>query len=558
MKHIFTLFTIVLLLAGCTKKLDLYPLDSISQATFWKSASEFKLAANNLYNSLSQYQLTGDLESDIAYDVDNAISSGTYVVNETDDHWNTPYYYIRRCNTIITAAENSTVSKDADVIRFAAEAKFFRAWNYWMLFRLYGGVPIIKEALDINSEVLYSVRATRKETVDFILQDLAAAAENLPLKSALSTADVGRITKGTAFALKSRIALFEGTWNKYRGSAAVNEYLDMAIESANNVINSSQYSLYSGSGADSYRYLFIEKGDDSPESILDDRYEVNVRGQGMAWTVLQGYLATKKLTDMYLCNDGLPITKSPLFKGYNTRISEFQNRDARMTMTLLIPGTLAEWKLFPDKIESWPFFPQRNSNTGYITNKYRSEDRYGNTTQQQEHDFDTHIIRYAEVLLSFAEATFEKNGSISDADLNKSINVIRNRVGMIPLSNAFVTSNGLDMKQEIRRERTIELALEGYRYDDLRRWKTAEIEIPQAIRGIKIVGSQWGTDQIIVSGIDKNPYSKATYQNSADANGFLIVEPTQGRNFDPAKHYLRPIPTKEILINSKLEQNPGW
>ena len=558
MKHIFILFTIVLLLAGCTKKLDLYPLDSISQATFWKSASEFKLAANNLYNSLSQYQLTGDLESDIAYDVDNAISSGTYVVNETDDNWNTPYYYIRRCNTIIASAENSAVSTDAEVIRFVAEAKFFRAWNYWMLFRLYGGVPIIKEALDINSELLYNARATRKETVDFILQDLSDAAENLPLKSALSSADVGRIAKGTAFALKSRIALFEGTWNKYRGSSDVNVYLDQAIESASNVINSNQYSLYSGSGADSYRYLFIEKGDDSPESILDDRYEVNVRGQGMSWTVLQGYLATKKLADMYLCNDGLPISKSPLFKGYDTRISEFQNRDSRMIMTLLIPGSLAEWKLFPDKIDSWPFFPQRNSNTGYITNKYRSEDRYGNTTQQQQHGFDTHIIRYAEVLLSFAEATYEKNGSISDADLNKSINIIRNRVGMIPLSNAFVTSNGLDMKQEIRRERTIELALEGYRYDDLRRWKTAEIEMPQAIRGIKIVGSQWGTDQIILSDIDKNPYSKAAYQSNADPSGFLIVEPAEGRNFDPAKHYLRPIPTKEILINNKLEQNPNW
>lgn len=558
MKHIFILFTIVLLLAGCTKKLDLYPLDSISQATFWKSASEFKLAANNLYNSLSQYQLTGDLESDIAYDVDNAISSGTYVVNETDDNWNTPYYYIRRCNTIIASAENSAVSTDAEVIRFVAEAKFFRAWNYWMLFRLYGGVPIIKEALDINSELLYNARATRKETVDFILQDLSDAAENLPLKSALSSADVGRIAKGTAFALKSRIALFEGTWNKYRGSSDVNVYLDQAIESASNVINSTQYSLYSGSGADSYRYLFIEKGDDSPESILDDRYEVNVRGQGMSWTVLQGYLATKKLADMYLCNDGLPISKSPLFKGYDTRISEFQNRDSRMIMTFLIPGSLAEWKLFPDKIDSWPFFPQRNSNTGYITNKYRSEDRYGNTTQQQQHGFDTHIIRYAEVLLSFAEATYEKNGSISDADLNKSINIIRNRVGMIPLSNAFVASNGLDMKQEIRRERTIELALEGYRYDDLRRWKTAEIEMPQAIRGIKIVGSQWGTDQIILSDIDKNPYSKAAYQSNADPSGFLIVEPAEGRNFDPAKHYLRPIPTKEILINNKLEQNPNW
>lgn len=559
MKRRLALFClIVLLLVGCSKKLDLYPLDSISEATFWKSASEFKLAANNLYNSLSQHQLASDLESDIAYNVNNAISNGTYVVTETDGRWTTPYIYIRRCNIIITSAGNSTVAKDADVIRSVAEAKFFRAWNYWMLFRLYGGVPIIKEVPDIDSEVLYNARASRMETVDFILQDLTDAVDNLPLKSALSSADVGRITKGTAVALKARIALFEGTWGKYRGATDVNGYLDMAIESSNNVINSNQYSLYNGSGTDSYRYLFIEQGDDSPESILDDRYEVNLRGQGMAWTVLGGYLATKKLADMYLCGDGLPITQSQLFEGYDTRTSEYQNRDPRMTMTLLIPGSSVAWKLFPDPIESWPFFPQRNGNTGYITNKFRSENEFGNKTQPQEHGFDTHIIRYAEVLLSFAEATFEKNGNISDADLNKSINIIRNRVGMIPITNAFVTSNGLDMKEEIRRERTIELALEGYRYDDLRRWKTAEIEIPQAIRGIKIVGSQWGTDPIIVSGVDKNQYSQEAFQSRADANGFIIAEPAEGRNFDPAKHYLRPLPTKEIMINEKLEQNPKW
>lgn len=561
MKRIYLYICLVaVLLTGCTKSLDLHPLDTISDATFWKSAADFKLAANNLYNSLSQYQLTGDLESDIAYSVNNPVSNGTYTLTETNSDWTNSYYYIRNCNKIIQIAEQSTLAKDAEVLRyFVAEAKFFRAWNYWILFRLYGGVPIIKDVPDINSEVLYKERASRKETVDFILQDLTDASGNLPLKSALSSIDVGRITKGTSLALKARIALFEGTWGKYRSSNDFNGYLDMAIESSNDIINSAQYSLYSGSGTDSYRNLFIEPGDDSPECILDDRYEVNVRGQGMPKALLEGrYLATKKLADMYLCSDGLPINQSSLFQGYNSRTSEYQSRDPRMGMTLLIPGTLAEWKLFPDKIESWPFFPQRNGNTGYTTNKFRSENVWGNSASSQDHGYDTHIIRYAEVMLIFAEATFEKNNTISDADLNKSINVMRSRVGMVSLTNAFVSSNGLDMKLEIRRERTIELALEGFRYDDLRRWKTAEIEMPQAIKGIKIVGTQWGTDPIIVSGIDKNPYLSADYQIKADANGILIAEPATARHFDPAKHYLRPLPTKEILINDKLEQNPEW
>jgi starch-binding outer membrane protein, SusD/RagB family len=560
MKKILTiLYLITILLAGCTKGLDLYPLDSISDATFWESASEFKLAANNLYFSLSQHNFRGDLESDIAYSFGNEVSNGTYVVSETDNKWNNPYSYIRRCNKIISEAENSSISNDQEVMKYAAEAWFFRAWNYWMLFRLYGGVPLIKEVPDIDSEALYNARASRKETVDFILQDLTDATLNLPLKSDLSSEDIGRITKGAALALKGRVALFEGTWKKYRGESDVNDYFDIAVESSNTIINSGEYSLYKGSGDESYRYLFIEEGDDSPESILDDRYEVNVRGQSLMNSGFGGeYIPTKKLADMYLCSDGLPISKSPLFEGYETRTSEYQDRDPRMGMTMVVPGSVVVWHLFPDPIESWPFFPPRNGNTGYMTNKYRSEDEFGNTTQQNQFGFDSRVIRYAEVLLTFAEATFERNGNISDADLNKSINVLRERVGMAPLTNDFVSSNGLDMKEEIRRERIVELALEGYRYDDLRRWKTAETELPNTIRGIKIVGTEWGTEPIIVSGVDKNLYTKPEYQNRTDEDGFLIAEPAEDRYFDPEKHYLRPLPTKEININDNLEQNPGW
>lgn len=263
---------------------------------------------------------------------------------------------------------------------------------------------------------------------------------------------------------------------------------------------------------------------------------------------------------MYLCSDGLANNQSPLFQGYNTTTSEFQNRDPRMTMTMIVPGTKTVRVFYATTpVENWPFSPQRDANTGYITYKYLSEDVYSNglIDDGNSHSFDNHIIRYAEVLLIYAEATFERNGTISDADLNKSINVIRQRVNMPALTNAFVTANGLDMKQEIRRERTIELALEGFRYDDLRRWKTAEIEMKEDIKGIKIVGSTW-TDPIIVDGVNRNPYADAFWQSRTDANGFIVTESGTGRNFDPDKHYLRPLPTREIAINNKLQQNPGW
>ncbi|HRN57952.1 MAG TPA: RagB/SusD family nutrient uptake outer membrane protein, partial [Agriterribacter sp.] len=147
---------------------------------------------------------------------------------------------------------------------------------------------------------------------------------------------------------------------------------------------------------------------------------------------------------------------------------------------------------YPEPVESWPFYPQRNANTGYTTFKFLSEDPVSNASPfTLGYDYDRHILRYGEVLLIYAEASFEKNGAISDEELNKSINLIRQRAGMIELTNGFVTANGLNMREEIRRERTIELALEGFRYDDLRRWKTAEYEIPADVKGIKIVGTPW-------------------------------------------------------------------
>jgi hypothetical protein len=166
-------------------------------------------------------------------------------------------------------------------------------------------------------------------------------------------------------------------------------------------------------------------------------------------------------------------------------------------------------------------------------------------------DFDKHIIRYAEVLLIYAEAEFELNGSISDADLDLSINKLRDRVGMPHLTNAFVAAHNLDMRTEIRRERTVELALEGFRYDDLRRWKTAETELAEDIKGIKIKGSTWQ---------DYPLYSSQDWQSRTDANGFLISE--TGRKFDPTKNYLQPLPTQEINLyqsaGHNLQQNPEW
>ncbi len=544
-------------LCGCLQGLDLVPQNAISDATYWNTVDEFKTGANNLYISLPGFSYF-DVDSDIAFNTPNNIRNSTSLVPYTDGNWNTPYANIRNCNNILEKAKNSDLGEPINV--YVAEALFFRAYNYWRLFRLYGGVPLIKKTLDIASPELYQKRNSRKETIDFIIQDLQEAIQRgLPLESNIPDADKGRISEGAAYALMARVALFEGTWAKYRGRTDANEYLDIAIGAADKVIQSKQYFLFKGKAADSYRYLFIDEGDNCSECILDRRYEYNVVPHDYPTRYqADGLLPTKKLADMYLCSDGLPIDKSSLFKGYDKIDSEFQNRDPRMSMTMMMPGKLAYHPGNLSPVINWPYSPQRNANTGYILFKYMSENPLSlmeGMNSTKGYGYDRHEIRYAEVLLIYAEATYERYDDISNEVLNQTINLLRERAGLkTALTKEFVSANNLDMRDEIRRERTVELALEGYRWDDLRRWKIAEKELVQEVKGIKITGD-WARQDVAAGNI----YYSADWQNKADSDGFLLVESASNRNgFDPEKHYLKPIPAKEIQMNRNLEQNPNW
>lgn len=550
------------ILCGCQESLDLSPLDSISDAIFWNTPEDFEKGANALYASMSGYQMY-DVDADIVFQHGNNVSNSTLTTPDTDNsNYNNVYTRIRNCNNIMEKVAVSPIANEVRV--YAAEAKFFRAYNYWALYRLYGGVILIDKKLDVDSPELYSSRSTPQETVDFILKDLKEAIPDLPEESEISLQKKGRITKGAARAFMARIALFEGTWRKYWNGSNANDYLDMAIENANAVINSGQYALYTGSGAFSYQKFWDEPGNNSSECILDRRYERLVAQHPFPSYMQQdGYLPTKQLADMYLCMDGLSIDRSDLFQGYETFTSEFENRDPRMSQTIMIPGTMAYHAGQAGLYEHWPFFPDRNYNTGYIIFKYKNQNPdYQMAPYNEQQNTHFHHIRYAEVLLTLAEALYEKNGSISDADLDRTINLIRQRAGLTtPLSNGFVSEHGLNMRDEIRRERTVELALEGYRRDDLRRWKTAETVLVQAIRGIKIVGTEWGVKPIYYNNgeEDINNYRRDEWQNRADADGFIVSETATFRSgFDPNKHYFRPLPAREINLNPNLQQNPGW
>ena len=259
-----------------------------------------------------------------------------------------------------------------------------------------------------------------------------------------------------------------------------------------------------------------------------------VRTSNYSAIVNQGnYSITRSLVDAYLSIDGLPIEKSGLYQGQQDASSEFVDRDPRLNGLVIKKGDAYGF--------GTPYVPGLIAPTGYHITKYYDVNV---AAKNLISTIDLMIIRYAEVLLNYAEATYELSDAISDADLDLSINLLRDRVGMPHLTGALVSANALDMREEIRRERRVELAMEGFRYDDLLRWKTAEIELPKDVLGVKLFPAEYpGVDPAAVN---------------VTADGFVIVEPASKRSFDPAKHYLWPIPVSQIALNPNLQQNPNW
>lgn len=545
---------LLLLISGCNDYLDLQPQSEITNVTFWKTANDFKLAANWFYNSALDGPNYNDNWSDIAFGMESdAISSGTYVAPETDGTWDGAYTSIRNANKLIEQGENSSIKND--LLPYLGEGYFFRAYSYFRLLKNYGGVPLIDKVLVPDDPEVFSSRASREDIVNFIISDLDKAISDLNLKSSTET---GRICKEAAKAFKARVCLFEGTWRKFHQSGDANTLLDLAVSESKSVIDSKSYSVYNAKGKDSYRYLFIDNtSTNNPESILAKHYRININYDTWMYGVSWGSMnPTKEIADMYLCEDGLPIDKSPLFMEYDLCRSEFRNRDSRMEQSLIIPAILIKRPQFDSPSPQWPGVGNnRNINSGYMLYKFISEISALGSTDDSNYDYN--LMRYAEVLLIYAEAKFEKNGSISDDDLNISVNALRDRVEMAHLTNALVQISGLDMRTEIRRERTVELAFEGFHWDDLRRWKTAETELPKSVLSIKVTGTQWDSPEVTIDG-----YSTpgVFYNLPADQleNGYKVLQSGAQRSFDPDKNYLLPLPTKQISLNPALEQNPNW
>lgn len=547
MKRFNIISALCLTVSFASCDLNLEPMDQISDASFWTKSEDFKLATNNLYWGLEDAFQFADNTSDLAYGKGaDDISNGSYIAPVSDPEWDKPWEQIHNANYILERAKASGLS-ETEIGRWVGETLFFRAYNYWKLMKKFGGVPKIEIALNTESPELYSERTTQKEIVDFILNDLEQAIPAMPKQSEIPVAEMGRTTQGAALLLKARVALYQGTWEKYHNGSDADKYLSIAIDASKALINSNEYALYKGMGDDSYKYLFILQGDDSKEVILAKRYyRLRLTHNWTRELMLNAMTPTKSMADMYLSNDGLPIEKSDKFQGYQTMTSEFENRDPRMAMTFIVPGS----KVFIEGgvwSEQNPGFLGSNAtHTGYMLRKFMDETEDA-LNKIGEYDFKE--FRYGEGLLILAEALYEKNNQITDAELDLTINELRKRVNMPALTNQFVTENGLDMQNEIRRERTVELAFEGYRRDDLRRWGIADDVLPKALKGVKFVGSEFE---------QKYPELIVGQNLQVDENGFILTENANSRKFE-SKHWLSPIPLKQVqLSKGTLKQNPGW
>lgn len=537
------LYIVFILIAGvsCQDELDLTPETQISDANFWNSTSDLEKAANYLYSYLPVIYDANDNMGVFSYSNNgaNSVSDGTRITPATDGSWNGNYRLIRACNNILEKAEG--ISGDEETInKYLAEAKFFRAWAYADLLKKFGGVPLITQTLASNSEELFAPRSDRETILELVYSDLDFAASKLTMPGAQSSAEYGRITSTAALALKSRIALFEGTRAKFHNYGNPDAHLQLAVNAAQEIIAGGEHQLfiYPDEPELSYRKQFHDVGDgrSNPEAILVRLYAQNASNNLAAHRMTesrlnQGYMVpTRQLADLYLYIDGLPMSQSSLAKPQENSLTQFEDRDPRIAMTIFSKNEFYSTGTY--------YQPGFNfSPTGYKFCKYFDPTHFS----PPDTWVDYQIIRYAEVLLNYAEAKFELNGSIDDTDLDMTINLIRSRAGMPALTNEFVEANGLDMQTEIRRERSVELANEGFNYWDLIRWKTAELELPQTIYGARYFLEEYGETA-----------------NRLDENNFVIVQSESDRFFDPAKDYLWPLPLQEIGLNPALEQNPNW
>ena len=540
----------MMLLTSC--ELDRLPETTLADNTFWQSETDLRGACNKLYVDLPGFDHDRRAD-DIIGTASNGTSSGNWSLPSTAGDWTNPYNRIGVCNNIITKGAEAPLS-DAQKNRWLAEAYFFRAFHFFDLVKKYGDVPLILKAFDSTSDPdIKMARTPREEVILQCYSDLKFAEEWLPEINAVSSdADWGRVSKSAARALMMRIGLYEGTFVKYHGLASDSKaHLKVAVDAAERIIKSGKHALYPD-----YQKLFYFDGEgrQNKENVFVKVYGPNGAGatimHGNSRQLENGVSVTRQTIDQYLYTDGLPREKSVLAMVPEIHYNDiFENRDPRLAMTIYHKDEEAY------KGGYTPFSNQHGN--GYGIKKGFMLDEW--TTNSKE-TVDKMIIRYAEVLLSYAEALFELNGSITDQQLDMTVNAIRARSGFqAKLTNDFAKQNGLSILDEIRRERLVEFIDEGLRYNDIIRWKIAEKVLPVTMLGLKYNEDDTSAQREDLQSRLTTEGGMYKGQKVCDQADIYVIEEAGTRSFNPARDYYYPIPTYEIATSEgSVVQNPGW
>lgn len=600
MKKITSYIIIGMLLAGASCKkglLDRYPQDAIAPDLFFKTESDLALYINGLLKLPDTGEYFGDQSSDNTattgpIEIKNMMV-GTPSSQTITAGWD--WDRLRNINYFLDNYDKAAVGQEVKD-HYAGLARYYRAIFYYDKVSRFSDVPWYGNTLNPGDSALYKPRDPRTLVVDNIMADLLFASQHINEKVPTGTPNLW-----AAKMLYARIALYEGTFRKYHPElqleSTASRFLDSARVQAQDIMNSGKFSIYNTHQPDQdYATLFSSQDLlRNPEVILACPYDYtkdpSYSNSNINSTVFGDYeqSPSRDLVQTYLMKDGKRFTDIP---GYDKFLytQEFQNRDPRMKQTLAAPG-------FKRASDLAPYIQRLNKNfTGY----HQVKGYINSTDNVIAGSVDFPVYRYAEALLTYAEAKAEL-GNLSQADLDKTVNLLRDRVDIPALNMGIANANPDPIEAakfknvtggmkgvllEIRRERRVEFALEGYRYDDLMRWHAGKLleHIPEGmyfpgLGKYDLTGD--GVEDIIL--IDKSKdiptennkeknslgvaliYYKAgsigedvtVYLTNGTAGGPIVTE-TKLREFKEPKYYYRPIPYTQVALNPNLKQIFGW
>lgn len=555
------LMSAALMLTSCNDSfLDRIPHDALTDANYWQTETHLSSVANTFTSSLSGKDWLNKTEimADSApWSVTTAwrtIGGGYFTsdASQINSVWSAAYTGIGRTNYFLNNYQRATGVKEEIRERYAAEAYFYRAYNYWILTSLFGDVPLITSELNVESPDVFRGRDARKDVIDRITKDLEDHYKALPEYVAAGSSEFGRVSQCAALALLSRIYLYNGRYED-------------AVSASERAMSSTYYKLYNTGHPDvDYVNLFNYTGRASrnpanKETLIafvynydlgeSSRTSHNLSRECWVPNDYARFTPTASMIECYLTKDG-KIWDPNSATSYE---DVFKDRDPRMTQSILAPGT--KWEggesgdmLSTDKtVFTYPKFDNSKdgcmSYTGYYMRKYVEP----STVKDVGHDDnDIVLIRYAEVLLNYAEAK-EQLGTLTQSDIDKTINLLHDRVGMVHLKLSEIPA-GSDIRTEIRRERRVELFFEGHRYFDIIRWKQGEI-LGEDLLGVR---KDYLDPARLKEGIIGNLKWK-----TVNGKEYLVLE--SGRTFNPEKNYLLPVPFTQMQLNPQLApNNPGW